>query len=265
MQFGGHRWAILGAGHRQGDPAVLAYRVDDLSRWQPAGILLDTTDPVAASVATANIWECPNLFPVDGRWVLIVSLLGRTEEGTNRVRYLIGDLEPTDDPGLRFRPESGGLLDDGPAFYAPQVIAVDGRAVLWGWSWELRDQVESDAAGWAGSLTLPRELHIREDRLVSAPVPELAALVGDDLHTGRSITEHAFLVRFTGPGTLAADDQTVLSVTGPTEVWVDGSVVEAYPESGVAHTTRAYPSTGWTVTGPATVSRLARPTRRDGC
>ncbi|SDS75182.1 glycoside hydrolase family 32 protein [Microlunatus soli] len=265
LHHGGHRWAVLGGGHRDGDPAVLVYRVDDLTDWQPAGTLVDTSDPIAASVAGCNIWECPNLVPVDGRWVLILSLMGSNETVSNgvgastginahenRVRYLVGDLEVTDDLQLRFRPQRGGLLDSGPAFYAPQAVVAGDRTMLWGWSWELREQAAADAAGWAGSLTLPRELALRDGQLVSRPAAELSALIGPALGVAdRLITDHAFLIRFAGPGSLAVDGEPVLELDGPAEVWVDGSVVEAYPVSGTPFTTRGYPQAGWTVTGPA--------------
>lgn len=265
LQHGGHRWAVLGGGHRDGDPAVLAYRVDDLTDWQSAGTLLDTSDPIAASVAGANIWECPNLVPVDGRWVLIVSLMGSNgvdasvgiNTHVNKVRYLVGDLEGTEDLQLRFRPESGGLLDAGPAFYAPQAVVADDRTVLWGWSWELRDQAASEAAGWAGSLTLPRELELTDGRLVSRPAAELSALIGPALkHDGGPIGEHAFLIRFAGPGSLAVDGETLLELDEAADVWVDGSVVEAYPTSGTPFTTRGYPKDGWVVTGEAELFAL---------
>lgn len=262
FHHGGHRWAVLGAGHRQGEPAALVYRVDDLTDWRSAGVLLDTADPVAASVAAAHVWECPNLFELDGRWVLIVSLMGPLDEDCNKVRYLVGDLEILDPDGpdsefqLRFRPTTGGLLDTGPACYAPQVLCTPERVLLWGWAWELRDQGEVDAAGWAGSLTLPRELELNGDRLVSRPVAELEAVLGAELPIEASVTRHSFLIRFDGPGSLSADDEQVLVIDGPTDVWVDGSIVEAYPAGGIPHTTRGYPQTGWIVGGSASVVEI---------
>jgi beta-fructofuranosidase len=269
FEFGDHRWAVIGAGRpgtdsSGGDPAVLVYRVDDLNDWVPAGILLDHTDPVAAAGAPADIWECPNLAQVDGRWVLIVSLWRAVDRPGPRpreltgVRALIGDLELTDGQ-LRFRPESCGPVDEGPAFYAPQVLATPERVLLWAWSWELRDPADVATAGWAGSLTQPRELGLRDGRLVSRPAAELEGLVGSALsRAGESdpISAPAFLVRFSGPGALLADGEPVITVDEAAEVWVDGSVVEAYPASGVPSTTRAYPRSGWTVTGPADVSLL---------
>ena len=33
-------------------------------------------------------------------------------------------------------PESSGLVDAGPTFYAPQILVKPGRILLWGWAWE---------------------------------------------------------------------------------------------------------------------------------
>jgi sucrose-6-phosphate hydrolase SacC (GH32 family) len=41
FEFDDQRWAVIGAGRPGGEPAVLAYRVDKLTDWVPAGTLLD--------------------------------------------------------------------------------------------------------------------------------------------------------------------------------------------------------------------------------
>ena len=71
------------------------------------------------------------------RWVLIISLWRRTAArfALAGVRYLVGALVVGPD-GPRFTPASGGQLDRGPCFYAPQVLRVGGRVLLWAWSWE---------------------------------------------------------------------------------------------------------------------------------
>ena len=70
----GHRYAVQGAGQPAGCPGLLLYGCDDLTQWTELGDLLTTDDPIAAEVAEANIWECPNLVRIDGQWVLLVSL-----------------------------------------------------------------------------------------------------------------------------------------------------------------------------------------------
>jgi beta-fructofuranosidase len=116
---GGRRYAVQGAGAPDGEPVVLLYGCDDLDRWTELGALLEATDPVAREVAPAGIWECPNLFRLGDRWVLLVSCWRRGELEASC--YLIGDLDPAGD-GLAFRPVAGGRVDDGAAFYAPQVL-----------------------------------------------------------------------------------------------------------------------------------------------
>src|SRR4030095_13836068 len=92
------------------------------------------------------------------------------------VRYLAGDLL-LDPAGPRFRPVSGGQLDRGPCFYAPQVLHVGDRHLLWAWSWERgRPRAEIIPAGWAGTLTFCRELSLVDDTVLSRPAAELEAL-----------------------------------------------------------------------------------------
>ena len=166
FSFEGKRYALQGAGERFGRPQILLYDCDDLEAWIELDPLLTDDDPVAAEVAAANIWECPNLALIDDRWVLLISMW-RWVDGAHQlagVRYLVGELV-RHPGGLRFQPSSGGMLDEGPAFYAPQLMADGDRTLLWGWSWELgRTEDQVAAAGWAGVLTFPaRALRSQRD------------------------------------------------------------------------------------------------------
>ena len=248
--FEGHRYAILGAGSVGGDPQILIFDCDDLTRWRPLGALLTTADPVAADVAPANIWECPNLLRLGDRWVLLVSLWRFEKENyvLAGVRHLIGDLI-SDQGGPRFRATSGGLVDSGPTFYAPQVLVEPDRALLWGWAWEgeARGLDEIAAAGWAGVLTFPRELFLRDETLASRPAAELIELRRERIPApaGTEFDAHAFEVEASGAVQLriAQDgvDVLVVATDGPARIFVDGSMVETFTDTGVA-TTRAYPS-----------------------
>jgi beta-fructofuranosidase len=80
-------------------------------------------------------------------------------------------------PVPRFVPARAGRVDWGADFYAPAVLTDAGRTLLWARSPESRPARETAAAGWAGVLTLPRQVGVRGDgRLATTPAPELAAL-----------------------------------------------------------------------------------------
>jgi beta-fructofuranosidase len=253
FDFDGRRYAVQGAGQREGQPQVLLYDCDDLERWVELGPLLTMADPVAAEVAGANIWECPNLAYVDGQWVLLLSVWNWVD-GTHHldgVRYLLGDLVSRGD-GLEFKATGGGVLDEGPAFYAPQLLAEPDRTLLWAWSWELgRNFAQIAQTGWVGVLTFPRELFVRDGRLGSRPATELTALRRERLEqSAEGFAALAFEVLASGRVTLALGDggttERVVTVTGtvdePARILVDGSMVEAFA-AGRSMTTRAYPTT----------------------
>ncbi|MGN9762948.1 glycoside hydrolase family 32 protein [Streptomyces sp. SD31] len=177
FRSGGRRWALVGAGHADGTPSVLLYDCDDLADWRFAGVLLDGDDPVARDAFgdKAVGWECPQLYATaGGEWVLVVSLWDGDPCSTG---YLTGRLQPHGEGGLRFEARVGGRLDHGRDFYAPAVLQEPDRALLWGWSWEAREQDEVDRAGWAGVLTAPRVVDVHPDgALCVVPAPELELL-----------------------------------------------------------------------------------------
>jgi beta-fructofuranosidase len=191
--------------------------------------------------------------------VLIVSLWSRThwEIVAKDVCYLVGDLQPTAD-GPRFQTTSGGALDCGPTFYAPQILREPDRTLIWGWAREHgRPQEEINAAGWAGTLTFCRQLRLHGSRLISEPVPELDKLRQEALPVQAEIpfAASAFDVELgSGAGVaslwLTEDGRESLvvefevsdaSLTQP-RILVDGSIIEVFDGSGVPYTTRAYPT-----------------------
>lgn len=260
----GHRYAVQGAGRPYGRPRLQLYGCDDLSRWTELGTLLGSDDPIAAEVAPANIWECPNLVQLDGQWVLLISLchLSASSGRATVVRYLIGDLVASGQ-GLTFKATSGGVLDSGPTFFAPQVLAEPDRTLLWGWAQELGRSTQQIAeAGWAGVLTFPRELYVRDGGLRSRPATELVGLRRGHLgwRPGARFQAHAFELVADGPVALRliedGSDTLVSAAQGtpadPARILIDGSIVETF-ERGASHTTRAYPTTEtrWVVDGAA--------------
>ena len=260
FSHGGKRYALMGAGRVGGDAAaVLLYDCDDVRRWKYLGPLITADDPVASREAPADIWECPQLAEVAGRWVLIVSLwVDKTLQG---VAYVVGELV-ADGAGLRLHAESGGRVDHGAAFYAPALLVEEERVLLWGWAWEDRDEEQVVEAGWAGVLTWPRVLDLHPDgRLLMSPAPELDAMRGPRtrfrLAAGESIplpagpVDAELMVRTLeeGPVTLRIGDATghlvMVVATEATgllgiRVVIDGSLVEVFVGGGQTFTERRY-------------------------
>jgi beta-fructofuranosidase len=196
--------------------------------------------------------------------VLLLSLWRRRGgiDFLSGVRYLLGDLLGNG-RGWVFKAASGGMVDDGPAFYAPQVLTEPDRTLLWAWAWELgRSDQQITAAGWAGVLTFPRELWVRDGILCAGPATELAGLrLGNlALRSGAPFQEHAFelvasgsvTLRLVHNGTAELVSAAEGTPTDPVRILVDGSMVETF-HRGTSHTTRAYPTTAteWVVDGAA--------------
>ena len=109
----------------------------------------------------------------------------------------------------------------------------------------LSDEQVRDA-GWAGMLTLPRELYLHGGALGSRPAAELIELRGVSLdwHPGLLLRPGAYEVVVMGPARLLLDGRHVGQAEGrpttPARIFIDGSIVEVFVD-GNAFTTRAYP------------------------
>jgi beta-fructofuranosidase len=88
------------------------------------------------------------------------------------VYYFIGSYQ-----NFTFTPEQQGVLDASTHFYAPQSFRDEqGRRILFGWLREGRDDAALQAAGWAGVMSLPRILSLRDGALWMEPAAELTSL-----------------------------------------------------------------------------------------
>ena len=261
FSFGGRRYAVQGGGRVGGTPRILLYACDDLHDWTFLGDLLTPDDPVAAAYGDVDVWECPNLFELDGSWVVLASPLTFSGDGLvmGEVFALVGRLEPDGD-GLRFRPEIASRVDSGASFYAPQVLVSGERRLLWAWTRDLgRRPEEIAAAGWTGALTFPRELRLAGGVLRAEPAAELAGLRRERVEPIDGIVSET---SFELEGD-SASFRLVLEGDGTTEnvveadhargvrILVDGSVVEVFADGATPRTLRAFPGprSRWRVEG----------------
>jgi beta-fructofuranosidase len=162
----GDTWYIgVGSGFSQLGGAVLLYRSTDGRQWEYLHPLARGTwngESSSNPVPSGEMWECPDFFPLGDKYVLLYS-------SEHTTFWQVGTFDKRE---LRFVPERGGLLDNG-AYYAPKSM-VDGRnrRILWGWVQETRPEEAIKAAGWAGSMSLPRVLTLGEGNALQMEVAE---------------------------------------------------------------------------------------------
>jgi sucrose-6-phosphate hydrolase SacC (GH32 family) len=168
----GGKWYMVVGGHREGGRgAIFLYTSDDLTKWTYLGIPFEGEE---------KNWECPLLFPLGKKWVLIYSPHGP-------VKYYTGTFDPK---AVKFTPERHGTVDAG-NFYAPNCLEDEkGRRILWGWV-----NGFPEGKGWNGCMTLPRVLSLADDgSLIQTPLPELEQLRGKEVKKPGTLlkTEAAF-------------------------------------------------------------------------
>lgn len=195
-------YTVVGSGIANRGGQVLLYRSADLRQWQYLNPLVTEWEPGVPGEG-GDMWECPDLFPLEGRHVLICSSNGK-------VRWRVGSL---DEGAMRFHPEKVGVVDEGAYYAAKSQRDAAGRRILWGWVEETRPQAAYEAAGWAGMMSLPRVLTLdAAGGLRVAPAPGVAELRRGE----RSI----------GPGPKAADELARLKISAATGE-IQGTVMMA--------------------------------------
>lgn len=170
----------LGSGIQGVGGVVLLYRSPDLRRWELIGPLVQGDRTQSEPLKTGAMWECPNLFPLGDRWLLIVSAMDNDDPSVRYTVYFTGVYENN-----VFKPDPPRLLDyGGRLFYAPQTFLDQaGRRLMFGWLVEDRSPEAQMAAGWSGVMSLPRLLTLRADgRPGMSPAPEVQTLRGAHRH-----------------------------------------------------------------------------------
>lgn len=173
-QQDGEWWMVIGARDIDDVGKVLLYRGHSLREWQLDRILAE------AEPGMGYMWECPDFFPLGEEHLLMFSPQGITAQGwDNRNLFQSGYLRGTWQPGKDFMISQPFVeMDRGHDFYAPQsFLAADGRRIVMGWMDMWESPMPAKQEGWAGSLTLPRELSINpQGQLRQNPIAELTTL-----------------------------------------------------------------------------------------
>ncbi|WP_078549405.1 glycoside hydrolase family 32 protein [Litchfieldia alkalitelluris] len=173
-EYEGVYYCVLGSRTIEHKGQALLYRSKDLLEWEFVNIALKGEGNVAGFM-----WECPDIFRLEGKDVLVMSPQGMKPEGElyhnlHQAGYLLGELNYQDGT---MKHDKFQLLDYGFDFYAPQTTIDDqGRRIMIAWMAMWESEMPEQKRGWAGAMTIPRQLVLKEDIIYSIPVEELKEL-----------------------------------------------------------------------------------------
>lgn len=225
-EYDGTYYLVLGSRSKDDNLGrILLYQSADLLDWKYLGPITKST----GQESEGYMWECPDFFRLNGKDVIACSPMGIKACGhhylnLNQNGYFVGQL---DYQQAIFHHLNFNELDYGHNFYAAQsFLTPDGRQIQFGWFSSFDQAMPEQADGWAGALTLPRELILNGDQLGTIPAKEVNLLrSGRVIHSAQTIdgdqqlavtdpqhTEWDITVTTTGD-----DDQFSWTLTGSNE------------------------------------------------
>ena len=171
-QEGEFFYMVLGSQETDGLGRALVYKSKDLKQWEFVSVLAKAKNLKDEGF----MWECPDFFNLDNKDILLMSPQGLEAQGDlyknlNQTGYLIGELNRDN-----FTLSHSGFveIDRGHDFYATQtMLAPDGRRLMIAWMNAWDSPIYEKADGWAGALTIPRELKVIDNKLYQIPIKEL--------------------------------------------------------------------------------------------
>jgi beta-fructofuranosidase len=173
----GMYYVVLGSNDGQGNGQILLYRSGDLVDWTYVGVMAKSGGEMGDN------WECPDFFSIGGTDFLMFSpqrmpSQGRDYWNLHSTVYMRGRW---DEQTGAFHSEGYAPMDQGFDFYAPQSALDDrGRRIVIGWMdmWE-SDMPTQKGHQWAGAMTLPREMIVRDGQVRFRPVEEIESYRGE--------------------------------------------------------------------------------------
>jgi beta-fructofuranosidase len=167
---------VVGNRTEDGSGAILLYKSVDGFKWEFDTILDRSYNEFG------RMWECPDMFRLEDTDIIVTSpqdmrALGLEFHSGNCTLALLGRMENGE-----YLRENVQAIDYGLDFYAPQTLETeDGRRVMIAWmqNWDTTGGCP-EGAKWFGQMTTPRDLTLRNGRMIQNPVREL-----DDRHGRR--------------------------------------------------------------------------------
>ncbi|PKM93937.1 MAG: sucrose-6-phosphate hydrolase [Firmicutes bacterium HGW-Firmicutes-1] len=151
---------------------ILCYEGPDLTNWGFLNVFLKGCKELG------KMWECPDLFKLGDTDILMLSpqYMPRQDARFNNLHSAIYILGNSDLKSGVFERTHYYEIDCGFDFYAPQTVTtVDGGIILIAWMdmWEDPKPTDDLHHGWAGAMTLPRLLSLKNNKIYANPVDSI--------------------------------------------------------------------------------------------
>lgn len=170
----GATYMFLGARTKEDVGEVLMYRSENLKEWTLASTL-------KTEQKFGFMWECPDAFMLEERKFLSISPQGVEQCGINfQNLYQSGYYELEGDFDGDYQLKNFKEWDRGFDFYAPQTFVDEqGRRLLIGWVGMPDEPEQTNPTveyGWQNAMTVPREVFLKDGKVMQYPVEELNRL-----------------------------------------------------------------------------------------
>ena len=189
VYINGVYYLFVGSRDKSGNGQILVYRSEDMERFTFHMKLRHESFGIMA--------ECPDMFRLDDKDVLIFSSLGykygNFPNGNKQGSYaLVGNIDFKE---KKYNFETLTKLDYGTDFYAPQTLETeDGRRIMFAWldTWNDNSFMREINNRTSGRYVLPRELYVKNGRVCVKPVSEIDGYMKNNvrLEKGKEIIKN---------------------------------------------------------------------------
>ena len=169
-------YLIVGSKDNRQIGQVVLCSSKDLKEWK-----FETVLAANSTGKVGTMWECPDFFPLDDKYVAMGAWMSHYDEygRFQQCRYYVGDWN-----GDAMDVHTQQWVDFGSNCYAAQSFQHEDRRILIGWISDFYGEHIATEPGAYGSMTLPRELHVKNEHVYTKPVEEVYTLLGDTVYEG---------------------------------------------------------------------------------
>ncbi len=175
FEYNGQMYMIMGARNLDDEGCALLFKSKDLENWQ-------YYSRIESDQLNGFMWECPDLFELEGQNFLVISTQGGTTDENRYDDIFHNGYYPVqmDIENKEFQLGQFQYLDYGSDFYAAQSFEDEkGRRIILGWMGVPLADFNNDATvayDWIHAMSLPRELKMKDGALIQQPIEEIHQL-----------------------------------------------------------------------------------------